>query len=737
MTAPQEPVGRASLWSSPGRLFVAALIAIRILAWLVVLTLRPGSAWATTIDTIGSLALFGALAILLYRLVLIGKRRLLWRVRRKLILSYMFIGVVPALLIVAFFLLCGLLLFSNVSSYLVKSDLRDLAEEARFIAESSAVEVSRAGLESARAILARRQQILSPRYPTISLALVATGSPPCAGASAGSDASPQTVAAVPPEAMAVGPWPHLPPPRSLPEWIACSGFSGIVTYRDRTSESPEARDSSSRAATHLVVRGAALPDAAWPRFAVLADIPVDADLGRAIRLRTGITLGDVVAILPDRGSGAPAGRGADAGRTERTSLGLATARGEWDSVAFLDSTDWTDGVMDTTTVQIRISLAGMYDRLSSATLRAGGRNIGQLLAVAVLVVGLLFLIIEFVALVMGLALARSITGSVHELFEGTERVRRGDFTHNIPITARDQLGELAVSFNSMTASIEELLRQAEEKKRLEEELRIARRIQTSLLPRGQLCVPGLTINAMCEPAREVGGDYYDFFPLAPSRLGILIADVSGKGTSAAFYMAELKGLMLSLTRIHRSPRQLLIEANHIIAEHLDNCSFITLIYAVLDLEARTLTYCRAGHTPLIYRSSECSPDPRTRVLAPDGLVLGLKLDGGERFRDLLEESELSLQTGDVLVLYTDGLSEAMNADADCFGDGRLSALVEEHGHLPLDELRERILREIAAFVGGAPQHDDMTMILIRVEDAADSADSTETAAGRTEDLLIC
>ena len=128
-------------------------------------------------------------------------------------------------------------------------------------------------------------------------------------------------------------------------------------------------------------------------------------------------------------------------------------------------------------------------------------------------IGGLFLIIEFIALVAGLALAKSITGSVHELFAGTERVRQGDFTHKIAVQTEDQLGELAGSFNSMTASIEDLLRQAAEKKRLEEELRIAHEIQMSLLPQGPLVMPGLSVTALCVPAREVGGDYYDFFPL--------------------------------------------------------------------------------------------------------------------------------------------------------------------------------------------------------------------------------
>ena len=129
----------------------------------------------------------------------------------------------------------------------------------------------------------------------------------------------------------------------------------------------------------------------------------------------------------------------------------------------------------------------------------------------------------------------------------------------------------------------------------------------SLLPQGPLEMPGLAVTALCVPAREVGGDYYDFFRLDDARLGVLIADVSGKGTSAALYMAELKGLMLSLSQTHASPRELLIEANRIIADHLDARSFITMTYAVIDLERGTMTYARAGHTPLIYVPGRTRP----------------------------------------------------------------------------------------------------------------------------------
>jgi serine phosphatase RsbU (regulator of sigma subunit) len=128
-----------------------------------------------------------------------------------------------------------------------------------------------------------------------------------------------------------------------------------------------------------------------------------------------------------------------------------------------------------------------------------------------------------------------------------------------------------------------------------------------------------------------------------------------------------------------------------------------------------MTYARAGHTPLLHLPAGGGADGRARILAPDGMVLGLRIDDGERFAGLLSEVALRILPGDLFVFFTDGISEAMNERADCFGESQLAELVEEHGHLPIGELRERILREIAAFVGGAPQHDDMTMILLKVD----------------------
>ncbi|MDE3155252.1 MAG: PP2C family protein-serine/threonine phosphatase [Acidobacteriota bacterium] len=736
---PAAPDGRsgfrqALLGTLPGRTLILG-VGIKLAVALIEGLTAASGGFLSALDTVGSLALIIGLGYFLFRLLALAKRRLLWRVRRKLILSYIFIGVVPALLIVAFFLLCGLLLFYNFSSYLVQSRLRGIEDRALSLARETAVELQRSDGRDARAVLDRSRAILAAEYPDASIAIVPV-TRTCAGEPAVSEAAPAAAAEA-------GPWSHVAPPETIPAWITCQGFSGLLAYAPPAPRpapgqgaTPESKlvirypgqpgqqitvggqtMAGPGGTTHLVVRAVAFARELAPRVAVVVDLPVGAAIRRQLSDETGVEIRGVTA-LPMAGQERAHPLVARPGVPAEASGGPAGSGGPLNWVTFLDYTDWATGASGPALVSTSLSIARIYDRISSAQARIGDRTFGQALLVALLVVvGGLFLVIEGVALIMGLALAKSITGSVHELFRGTERVRQGDFTHKIAIKARDQLGELADSFNSMTASIEELLRQAAEKKRLEEELRIARQIQMSLLPQGPLLMPGLSVAALCVPAREVGGDYYDFLPLDDHRLGVLIADVSGKGTSAALYMAELKGLVLSLSRIHSSPRQLLIEANRIIAENLDARSFITMTYAVLDLHARTMTYARAGHTPLIYVPGPGAPDRTAEVLAPDGLVLGLKIDDGRMFEQLLKEVTLPLHPGDVFLFFTDGISEAMNEGDDCFGESRLREISEAHANLSSEELRERILREIEAFVGTAAQHDDMTMILLKVEEA--------------------
>jgi sigma-B regulation protein RsbU (phosphoserine phosphatase) len=705
-TVPAARRGPALLESRLARILLAVAAARLAHAGLAA-AVGPSPA-LDAIGTLISVVLGGLLVYGAMRLLVLAKRRLLWRVRRRLVLSYILIGVVPVLLVITFFLFAGLLMFIHVSAYLFKRGIDDVVDEAVVIAQTAAVELRRSPATGAREVLERKRANSEARYREISLALVPR-------AQAGrADRAPL----VP---IVAGPWRHGAPPAAVPAWVSVGGFGGLIAYR--MADDP--------GETELVVRAVGVPDERNPAWAVVVDVPVDEQVLAELREATGIEL-VAVDLVPPAGESARsvmASRGRQRPVLHRT--GQDTRRWAWNSVTLFDYTEWETGLTGTLLMSIRVSLAEIYDRISAAQSRVGNLSLGYLFMLALAAIAVLFLIIEAVALVMGVALARSITGAIHELFEGTERVRVGDFSHRIRIATRDQLGELADSFNEMTASIQDLLAQREEKRRLEEELRIAREIQMSLLPRGALRLPGLSVTALCVPAREVGGDYYDFFRLGERRLGILVADVAGKGTSAALYMAELKGLVLSLSTIYQSPRQLLVEVNRIISDNIDTRSFITMTYAVIDLDARTITFARAGHTPLVHVPG--GPGPRrARVLAPDGIVLGLRIEAvARRFGELLVESTQPLGPGDVLVLYTDGLTEAMNADGDLFGDQRLLALVEEHGHETTEVLRERILREVEAFVGDAEPHDDLTFVLVKVDEA--EARAEEPAEARAEE----
>jgi serine phosphatase RsbU (regulator of sigma subunit) len=692
----------------PGRAIVIGL-AVKLAISLAGAALGYLPPFLAVVDTVAGLAVAAGALYFIFRLLVLAKRRLLWRVRRKLILSYIFIGFVPAILIVGFFLLCGFLLFYNFSSYLVQSRLRALSDQARFMAQSTAVEIQRDGGRDVAGVLARRQANADQEFHGMSIAIVPVSRPCAAGEGTAGETPARGAAAQVGTVTTAGPWSHVEAPRSVPVWVGCSGFAGVLAYSHRNlTRDPADVD------THMLVRAVAFPDFTRPSYAVIVDLLLDDAVRQQLQRETGVELKSVSAVPNPRGikplAGPPARHPVPADASQ--SSGLLNNLG-----SLMEYHDWTAGETGTLLVSTRLSVTELYDRISSAEGMAG-RSLGQGLVLALFGIGGLFLVIEFIALIAGLALAKTNTGSVHALFTGTELVRQGDFTHKIAVRTEDQLGELAVSFNQMTASIEDLLRQAAEKKRLEEELRIAREIQMSLLPQGPLVMPGLSLTALCVPAREVGGDYYDFFPMTSNRLGVLIADVSGKGTSAALYMAELKGLVLSLSQIHTSPRDLMIAANRIIASNLDARSFITMTYAVIDLDAGIMTYARAGHTPMMYLPGPGCGAREVQVLAPDGLVLGLKIDSGEMFERLLVEESLPLHPGDLYLLFTDGITEAMNAADDCFGETRLAQIVEKHAHLPSDQLRERVLREIEAFVGDAPQHDDMTMILLKVESVA-------------------
>jgi serine phosphatase RsbU (regulator of sigma subunit) len=679
----------------PGRLFIISAALKLVVAIIRLIGDVPG--FVQVLSSAATIGLVLSVGYFAWGLFVRVKQRLLWRVRRKLILSYIFIGVVPSLLIVTFFLLGGVLIFMNVSAYLFKDGYDSAVDFVKLATESAAAEMSRAP-ESADQAIARIHRNASRQYPVLSMTYVPL--PPRAGTR---DAGTRAAALRAP--VILGLWEHAAAPATIPEWLKSRPLAGGTVVVP--AEDPGHVELVIRAAMPVVVNGGTTGF-------VIGDLPIGVDMVQRLEEKTRVHAG-TASLIAEKSDKPIVNLGS--GEDQASDGSLTTLFGK--SLMFLDYTDWQSGMTQQVSVSLSYRPGQLYRHLSDAQqISFGERTLGEWAVVILLVIAALFLTIEMVALGMGLALARSITSAIHELFMGTERVRHGDFGHRIHVATSDQLGELAGSFNQMTGSIEGLLQTAAEKKRLEEELRIARVIQMSLLPTGPLDVPGLGITALCVPAREVGGDYYDFFHLSGDRLGVLIADVSGKGTSAALYMAELKGLVLALSQRYDSPRDLLIETNRIISEHLDSRSFITMTYAVIDVRRSVMTFCRAGHTPLIFLPGPAPSAPLAQVLTPSGMVLGLRIDGAsEKFEELLEEQCVDLSAGGVIVLYTDGITEAMNAESDLFGENRLSRIIEEHGHLESGELRERILREIEAFVGSADQHDDMTMILLKVDRA--------------------
>lgn len=254
-----------------------------------------------------------------------------------------------------------------------------------------------------------------------------------------------------------------------------------------------------------------------------------------------------------------------------------------------------------------------------------------------------------------------------------------------------------------------LLGELTEKERLKREIEIARSVQQKLLPGENPDVKGLEIDGRCVPAAEIGGDYFDFFKLDASKTGIVISDVTGKGASAAFYMAMIKGLMLSLTAIYVSPQKLLTEINRRLWGRMDRKIFVTMIYAVYDGKIGTLTFARAGHNGLMIRKKKTGEN---LCLAPKGIGLGL--EEGSLFDRSIEEETIKVDSGDRLLLYTDGAFEARNVEAEEFGETRLLDIFSNSGGKTATQINDSILTALSDFEAGALPHDDITLITVKV-----------------------
>ena len=247
-----------------------------------------------------------------------------------------------------------------------------------------------------------------------------------------------------------------------------------------------------------------------------------------------------------------------------------------------------------------------------------------------------------------------------------------------------------------------------ERERLGRELEIARQLQLRLLPERNPSIEGYTIQGFCLPAKEVGGDYYDFIELADNKLGIVIGDVAGKGLPAAIYMTLTKGIFLSFSKTNISPKEALVKVNHLLYQSLRRGSFVTMCFAILDNQKNELTIARAGHEPLLYISDD---DSEIKEIKPKGLGLGL--EEGKIFESDIEEQTIKLNEKDLIILYTDGVSDSRDSSLNNYGIKRIKNFISKNKDLPVTQLVTETIHDVRNFSGSTPQYDDMTLIAVK------------------------
>jgi sigma-B regulation protein RsbU (phosphoserine phosphatase) len=242
-----------------------------------------------------------------------------------------------------------------------------------------------------------------------------------------------------------------------------------------------------------------------------------------------------------------------------------------------------------------------------------------------------------------------------------------------------------------------------------DELEIARLIQFSLQPEEHPQMTRLRIASYYQPAREVGGDYYDFALLGENRFTLILGDVSGKGMPAALYAMKLQALFELLGKTRIGPKDMLVEMNEVMCEKIRRNYFITAVVGVMDFEANRLSLARAGHNLPLHFSAATET---TQWLNPKGLGIGMKKNPD--FGSILEETTLALGNEDLLLFYTDGITEAMNRQDKEFGCERLEKILKEHAHLNVEDIKDRLLWHVNKFTEGVPMADDATMVIAKV-----------------------
>lgn len=670
-------------------------------------------AWASGLSVPLVLLVF----ILLLRFI---RRRILWRLRNRLIVTYVFIGVIPVLLLVAMGLLGGYFITGQFATFLATSDLQSELRSVAAANNETAAEIAaelRSGIAPERVAEILRNGERIAQQPQRSTTF-------WTGGHAFSIAN-----GAPTRAEAV-----------LPAWVlheanqdAGHEFHEIV-WNDGALQLTAIRTIAKGADQVVVSSSEPLDDGLLSRLAAHVGVisiyaPGGSRAPRATQTQPQ-TKSNVRIQAGDRDitNGRPTAQGG--------TLPPPSSRLDLDFVfgAPLGSVrDWQNGGLLSSENRDVVLMVATRKSILLDRLAATLGQFSNWVLVALAIVGCFFAIIELFALFIGIRLTRTITLSIYDLYNATQRVNRGDFTRRIPIRTQDQLAALGTSFNSMTESLQKLLAEQKEKQRIESELAIAQEVQNQLFPQQIAQLESLEVYGVCRPARTVSGDYYDFLPLAAEELVIAIGDISGKGISAALLMATLHSAVRSFLVLHSreiaaqpalagagvqievqietaadqpilelAPAQWLELLNTHLFRSTPASKYATLFLGEYSGATRTLTYSNGGHlAPLIL-----SPDGNLRRLETGGMVVGL-FDGMQ-----YEQESVQLERGDLFLSYSDGITEPENEFGE-FGEERLIEVVREHAALPLDRIAEEVLTAVTDWIGGAEQPDDMTIVLAR------------------------
>ena len=626
------------------------------------------------------------------RLLQVVRSRLLWRLRRRLVVAYILIGVVPISLILLLVFLGAFIINGQFAAFLVVLRLRDHFDEIEQVNRVVLQEAKYGGEKSPPVMLDGIQKFYvtelvsyAKSYPGLVITLHLGN---------------QTRSFLLDGKAAEN-------PSDVPTWLTGSEYANIVT------------DSG-----QLVLRSVERTVTPAGDLTLVLSQPFTPELLDLV----GQGIGPVGVAMP-RGSD-PNGKGPIVKVRMRSTNETQVLSNLMNSrfVKLPDPVNTFDFVVFGASSLDPILWGGDKEQkaeapafvyVSSRIFALNGRllaTLGELSEAYVLLfkaVAIIFLLIEGAALIIGIRMTRSMTRTVDTLYDATEKVKAGDLSYRTRFPSHDQLTALGGAFDSMTASVERLMRESQERMRLQSELDIAREVQRRLFPQSVPKVPGMDLYGVCKAARSVSGDYYDFLKLDEYRVGVVLGDVSGKGISAALLMAAIQSALRAqfydgfagdqdpaMARI--STADVVDRLNRQLYANTPVEKYVTFFFAIYDSRTRKLSYTNAGHlAPVLFRNG------KTELLRTGGTVVGL-------FPAMkYEVGEIRLEPNDLLLAYTDGITEPENPFGEEFGEARLLEVAKRMLHSQPEVMAEMIYRAVDEWTGSPELQDDMTVVVAR------------------------